>query len=91
MRELVERDEEVDELDRDDAEREDEERELGERSVVECERVPRRVDSLELTVHQPQSSLSGQTHPTVIHPLQQHRRLLCRLWQQLQQLCLPEH
>lgn len=90
MREFVDRDEE-DEPDRDDEEREEEERELGERSAVECERVPRRVDSLELMVHPPQSSSGGQTHPTVIHPLQQHRRPLCRPWQQLLQQCLPEY
>jgi hypothetical protein len=64
-------------------EREDEDRELDERSVVECERVPRRVDSLELTAHPPQSSLNGQTRPTVIHLLRQHRHPLFQQWQQL--------
>ena len=70
---------------RDDAERDEEERESDERAPVECERVPRRVDSLELMVLPPQSSLSGQTHPTVIHLPRQHRRPLCQPWQQLLQ------
>ena len=87
MRAVVEREADG----RDDAERDDEvreeeeERESDEREPVECERVPRRVDSLELMVLPPQSSLSGQTHPTVIHLPQQHRRPLCRPWQQLLQ------
>ena len=87
MRAVVEREADG----RDDAERDDEvreeeeERESDEREPVECERVPRRVDSLELMVHPPQSSLSDQTHPTVIHLPQQHRRPLCQPWQQLLQ------
>ena len=67
----------------DELDREEEERESDERAAVECERVPRRVDSLELMVHPPQSSLNGQTHPAVIHPRQQHRHPLCLQWQQL--------
>ncbi len=88
MRELVERDDEDSRelvAREDELERDEEDREPDERPVVECERVPRRVDSLELMVRPPRSSLSVQTHPTVIHQLQQHRHPLCRLWQQLLQ------
>jgi hypothetical protein len=99
VREFVDRDEDEpdrdepdrDELDRDELDRDEEERELAERSEVECERVPRRVDSLELMVHPPQSSLSGRTHPTVIHSPQQHQRQLCQPWQQLPQQYLQEY
>ena len=80
-----------DSVERDVAERDEAERELDERPVVECERVPRRVDSLELTVHRPQSSLSGQTRPMVTHLPQQHRHPLCRPWQQLLRQLLQEY
>ena len=91
-RDSVERDvAERDEAERDEAERDDAEREPDERPVVECERVPRRVDSLELTVRPPQSSLSDRTHPMVIHLPQQHRHPLCRPWQQLLLQWLQEH
>jgi hypothetical protein len=82
-RALAERDDEV--------EREDDDREPDERSVVECERVPRRVDSCELTAHPPLFSSSDQICPMVIHLLQQHPHQPCRLWRQLQRQCLPEH
>ena len=72
----------------DELEREDEERELDERSAVECERVPRRVDSLELTVHPPRSSSTGRIHPTAIHQLPLHQRPLCPLLPQLLPQCL---
>lgn len=74
-----------------DAEREDEDREPVERSVDECERVPRRVDSLELTVHPPLFSSNDQIRPTVIHPLRQHLRQLCPPWRQLLQLFQLEY
>lgn len=86
-REVAERDS----VERDEAERDDAAREPDERPVVECERVPRRVDSLELTVHRPQSSLSGQTRPMVTHLPQQHRHPLCRPWLQLLQQLLQEY
>ena len=76
--------------DEDEAEREDDDREPDERSVVECERVPRRVDSCELTAHPPLFSSSDQICPVVIHSLQQHPHRPCRLWRQLQRQCLPE-
>ena len=82
---------ERDVAERDEAERDDAEREPDERPVVECERVPRRVDSLELTVHRPQSSLSGQTRPMVTHLPQQHRHPLCQPWHQLLQQSLQEY
>lgn len=89
-RALAERDDEA-ERDEDEAEREDDDREPDERSVVECERVPRRVDSCELTEHPPLFSSSDQIHPTETRSLRQHQHRLCRLWRQLQQQCLPEH
>ncbi len=69
-RELLEREEEFErwELVREEDEPRDEERvDEEDRSLVACERLPRRVDSLELTVHPPPSSSNGQTRPTEIH------------------------
>ena len=77
--------------DEDEVEREDDEREPDDRSVVACERVPRRVDSLELTAHPPLFSSSDQIHPMAIHSLRQHLHRLCRLWRPLQRQYRPEH
>lgn len=68
------RDEELD-APREDDEREDDEREPEdereeldvERPGVECERVPRRVDSSEVTARLPRSSLSDRTRRAEIH------------------------
>ena len=76
-------------LEREDVER-DEARELEERSVVECERVPRRVDSLELTVRLQLFSSSDQIRLKVIRSLQQHQHQLCPLLRQPRQQCLQE-
>jgi hypothetical protein len=96
-RDAVDRDDERDEAepregvrDEDEVEREDEDREPDERSVVECERVPRRVDSCELTAHPPLFPSSDQICPMVIHSLQQHLHRPCRLWRQLQPQFQPE-
>ena len=81
-----------DEAERDeDAEREDEDRAVVERAVVECDRVPRRVDSLELTVHPPLSSSVGRIYPAVIHLLQQHLHQLCPRWLQPRLQCQQEY
>ena len=76
-------------LEREDVER-DVARELEERSVVECERVPRRVDSLELTVRLQLFSSSDQIRLEVIRSLQQHQHQLCPLLRQPRQQCLQE-
>lgn len=98
-RALAERDDEAEreeESERDDAEpreaeRDADDREPDERSGVECERVPRRVDSCELTAHPPLFPSSDQICPMVIHSLRQHPHRPCRLWRQLQRQYLPEH
>ena len=71
---------EREELDRD--EPDEEARGVAERAVVECDRVPRRVGSLELTVHPPLSSSIDQIHPVVIHLPPQHLHQLCPRWMQ---------
>lgn len=95
-RELDERDEDVERVD--DERDEDDERELeaperepDERSVVECERVPRRVDSLELMARPPPSSSSDQIRRVEIRSLRQRQHRLCLLWLQLLQQFLQEH
>jgi hypothetical protein len=69
----------------------EEDREREERSVVECERVPRRVDSLELTAHPQLSSSSDQIRPEEIHWRQRHQRQLCLLLRRLRQQYPQEH
>ena len=89
-REEFEREElEREELDR--ADPDDEARGVAERSVVECERVPRRVGSLELTVRPPLSSSIDQIHPVEIHLPLQHLHQLCPRWLQPLLQCQQEY
>ena len=89
-REELEREElEREELDR--ADPDEEARGVAERLVVECERVPRRVGSLELTVRPPLSSSIDQIHPVGIHLPLQHLHLLCPRWLQPLLQCQQEY
>ena len=89
-REEFEREElEREELDR--ADPDEEARGVAERSVVECERVPRRVGSLELTVRPPLSSSIDQIHPVGIHLPLQHLHQLCPRWLQPLLQCQQEY
>ena len=89
-REELEREElEREELDR--ADPDEEARGVAERSVVECERVPRRVGSLELTVRPPLSSSIDQIHPVGIHLPPQHLHQLCPRWLQPLLQCQQEY
>ena len=104
-RESVERDEEAERdedalrdedpraLEREELERDEldeEARGVAERSVVECDRVPRRVGSLELTVRPPLSSSIDQIHPVGIHLPPQHLHQLCPRWMQPPLQCQGE-
>ena len=80
---------EREELDR--ADPDEEARGVAERSVVECERVPRRVGSLELTVRPPLSSSIDQIHPVGIHLPLQHLHQLCPRWLQPLLQCQQEY
>ena len=80
---------EREELDR--ADPDEEARGVAERLVVECERVPRRVGSLELTVRPPLSSSIDQIHPVGIHLPLQHLHLLCPRWLQPLLQCQQEY
>jgi len=89
-REELEREElEREELDR--ADPDEEARGVAERLVVECERVPRRVGSLELTVRPPLSSSIDQIHPVGIHLPLQHLHQLCPRWLQPLLQCQQEY
>ena len=80
--------EERGELEREEFEREEE---GAERPVVECERVPRRVDSSDVTARLPRSSLSDRTRQAEIQLRQSRQSRLFRQLLRLQQLSLPEY
>lgn len=80
---------EREELERD--EPDEEARGMAERSVVECDRAPRRVGSLELTARPPLSSSIDQIHPVGIHLPLQHLHQLCRRWLQPLLQCQREY
>ena len=94
-RDELDRDEERDDVEppREEDERGELEREEdgAERTDVECERVPRRVDSSDVTARLPRSSLSDRTRQAEIQLRQSRQSRLFRQLLRLQQLSLPEY